>query len=1085
LARYNSDGSINFVGRKDSQVKVRGQRIELGEVEHHLSTHPIVQHAVVLYPARGRLTKRLVAIISLRGNVQPSTGDEVKLAVSMSMEVLSARIRDIRDDISKQLPIFMIPETWVILENLPLTSSRKIHRNAIVQWIHEISESTHLQILDMVAGGPIDVGPLTPTEKSIQMVISHVLGLPIKQVEMSRSFVNIGGDSISAMQVMSRCRAVKIHVTVQDILRSKSITQLALCVKTSLAIGAIEREEEVDTPFPLSPIQRMYFDQAYSKHAAFNQSFTVKVKTPVKLNNLTFAINLLVLHHSMLRARFSVDKNGQWTQLVGADIDGSFQLKSHDVDVPDQINRIAIASQTAIDIEKGPLFAVDLFNINKMGQYLFLTASHLIVDLVSWRILLQDLEEILQNGALVSSKPLSFLTWSKLQTEYSEQHLSPDLALPSFVRTTSNANYWGMSSQSNTYADVANETFKFSPELTKILLNDVHGAMRTDFVDLCISAMLQSFGQIFQDREFPSVFVEGHGRESWDPEIDNSRTVGWFTTVYPVQVKIEPRQSVVETIRRTKDARRLVPQNGWSYFASRFLNAQGRDLLQDSAAEIVFNYEGQYQQLESNESLLQMDSSICKEASQADVGREVRRFALFEVSVVMTDGAAAFCITYNRKMLNIGGIKRWCARYKNTLEEAALLLVDMVPMYTLSDFPLLPLTVFSLQTLVQKTLPQLGWSEIELEDAYPCSPLQQGLLINQAKGSGCYDCQFSWEIVSQSSSATVDLDRLDLAWQNVLQKHSTLRTVFVEGITDGSVYDQIVLKKVHCPITRYFEKDLHMEAFLAQKLSISKQPGRPRHQFSVWQGSHKTVCRLDISHTLSDGGSPATLTRDLTHAYDGKSITSPSPDPVYRSFIAYIQKQPIQSSLEYWKHYLGSAEVCYMPHLIDELELEQRGKQLRTIALTLTESSDSINKFCAENKVTLSNLVQAVWAIVLRCYVGADSVCFGYLTSGRDTPIQGIEEAVGAFINMLVCYTKVHDDTTIRTVMDGIQADFSQSLSHQYCSLGDIQHSLGLSGQQPLFNTGISVQKIGSPDLPKDASVEFRSLGGQDVTEVR
>lgn len=1062
--------------------------MELGEIEHHLSTHHLIQHAVVIYPKTGRLQNRLVALISLRETFEPSTGDEVNIAVSMEKELVVARIKEITDTISQQLPIFMIPEMWVIIESIPLMSSRKINRNAITQWTNDMNEATYFQILDMAAGDILDAEASTPTEKSIQKIVSRVLGLPDKRVGMSRSFVSMGGDSISAMQVMSRCRVANIKVTVQDILRSKSITQLALHAKASVSRRALDKEEEVDTYFPLSPIQQMFFDQAFSENTSFNQSFAVRVRTPLKLEDLTRAFKILIRQHSMLRARFSMDRNGVWTQKITTDVDGSFQLLSFDLELPDQITHIATASQDAVDIEKGPILAINVFNVKKSGQYLFLTASHLVVDLVSWRVLIQDLEEILENGALKSFKPLPFLSWCQLQTEYSEQHLAPNLALPSFMNTPYNADYWGMSFQSNTYGDIINEAFTLTPEVTKSLLSDVHGALRTNFVDICISTMLHSFHQTFPDREVPSTFIESHGRESWDDEIDNSRTVGWFTTMYPVQVEIGAQQSLTETIRRTKDARRLVSQNGWPYFASRFLNSQGREKFrEEGVAEIIFNYEGQYQEMQSDQSLLRMDTTLCKEAQEADIGQDIRRFALFEISVVIIDGKASFTFIYNLKMLNASGIRRWIASYQNLLREATLFMPTMEPEYTLSDFPLLSLTPSSLHTLLQGRLPTLGWSEKDLEDAYPCSPLQQGLLVSQAKSSGSYDIQFSWEILSPSRSAdvTVDLDQLDLAWQKVIEQHSTLRTLFAESVTGNGIYDQIVLKKFRSSILQFGTKDyMDVDAFLSREVSLPQMNGKVRHQFSVWQDFAKTVCTLDISHALIDGGSIATLTRDLALAYDGKIINKSSRDPVFREFIGYIQSQNIQTGLEYWKTFLESAEACYMPQLLDELELSKHGKQLHTMTLTLTETADSINRFCGANDATVSNLVQAVWAVVLRSYVGTDSVCFGYLTSGRDAPVQGIEYAVGSFINMLVCYAQIDENTTIRTLMGKIMSDFSQALLYQYCSLADIQHSLGFSGQQALFNTGVSVQRSHFTDPPVDSSLEFRILDGQDATEV-
>lgn len=191
-------------------------------------------------------------------------------------------------------------------------------------------------------------------------------------------------------------------------------------------------------------------------------------------------------------------------------------------------------TQSCLDIENGPILAADLFNVNGDEQILFLVANHLCVDMVSWRIILQDIQEFIETGSLSSEKPFSFQSWCELQLENSKSK-ADELKLP-FAIEPPNLGYWGMESVPNHYGQIRMESFVVNEDITSFILGSCHEMLRTETIDILLAAVVQSFQRIFTDRTMPTIYNEGHGRESWDSDLDLSRTVGWFTTLCPLQV---------------------------------------------------------------------------------------------------------------------------------------------------------------------------------------------------------------------------------------------------------------------------------------------------------------------------------------------------------------------------------------------------------------------------------------------------------------------------------------------------------------------------------------------------------------------
>lgn len=1061
LVRYNtSNGTLHFVGRKDTQVKLHGQRIELGEIEHHLANEPAVHRSVVLMPKAGLCEHRLVAVLSLRPVLAASSGTDassLQFVDKAEQQKTQPIIEKARKRLSHQLPAFMIPSIWLFVQSIPLLKSGKLDRKAVFNRVQDMSEETYSQ---WVQGEEKEENPATELEARLRSIWADVLNLRATQVGLKQSFLSLGGDSISAMMVQSRCKKNNIGITVQDILRARSLCHLATFAG---AVGQNAREAEViEEDFDLSPIQSLYFEYPDRK-GHFNQSVFVRLTKTFEPGTLHQVTKTIVSRHSMLRARFRLSAfDDEWKQRITTDVAGSYSFKVHGCASREEADPVMSRTQASLDPVNGPLFAMDFFNVEGDNQLLFMAAHHLVVDLVSWRIILQDVEDLLINPTSVSDAQtsLSFQTWCKRQVEHAHKVPLNSVLPPSDIPQQSFA-YWGVKEGNNTYGNVACEGFELDTLATTFITSKCHQALRTDTVDVLIAAMMHSFSQVFTDRGLPTIFNEGHGREPWDNSIDLSRTIGWFTAMFPVHVSSSETLDFVETLKRVKDFRRAVPGNGRPYFASRLLTSKGgKKFGSHWPLEVTFNYLGIYHQLEREDSLLLPVKELAGEArgsgGNSDVGHDTPRFGLFEISAVIAQGNLRFSFTFNRHMSHQEKIMDWLSACQETLTTAPPKLAKMRYQPTPSDYPLISMTYDGLQRLVTDRLPQIGISDVaHVEDIYRCSQIQQGLLISRQKDAGFYAIHGTYKVNSKDG-VCVDSNRIADAWQKVVNRHPSLRTIFVDSLSqEDALYDQIVLKYVDAVIVRLdCETDTDAIHVLSSQRSMEYNEHKPSHRLTICETStHQIFCKLELSHAIVDGASISTIFRELVCLYEGKML--PETGPLYSNYIAFLQSQPPQAGIGYWKSYLADIEPTNFPVLNDAVSSK---RELHSKRIPMDDISH-IQSFCNLYGVTMANFFHTAWALTIQCYTGSNDVCFGYLMSARDDSIEEVENLVGYLVNMLVCRVTLIPDIPLIEIMHQVQTNLSNSQAHRQTPLSEVLHTLELAGSS-LFNTSLSYRKL-------------------------
>ena len=1075
LVRYNDNGTLSFVKRKDTQVKIRGYRIELGEISHHIgASHEQLVGSLVLLGSAGKFSGKIIAVLAFRD--LGSTVEQTSLNLLHKDDLIHAQsnIAEMQNFIAEKLPPYMRPFTMIAVNGLPMNTSGKIDARRVAAWVDNMDGETYGQILGSTeTAAPEPSGEL---EKAIQTAVSQVVNLPIQQVAMNRSFTSLGGDSVAAMRLMTLCRRGDMSLSVQDILKSGSIAAMAAKAKRSgSGKTTIESPECEDVPFALSPIQKLFFSQVPEGENHYTKNILLQLRRPVSDVAITKALEQLVQRHSMLRARFQREaQSGEWSQTITSQVKESFHFSHLQLASWDEAHSSVAAAENCLDITHGPLLAVRQINMPNLSV-IALVAHRLVVDLASCQTLLRELEQLLDGVSLSSTSPFSYREWvHKIETHNRESSWSPT-ALP-FVVPDPDLAFWGMPSPRIDTHDVFGE-FILDPSVTRVLLQEAKRAMSAELLDVLLAMAGHTFSLTFPDREMPAIHTENDCRTHSLKGAPVNNTVGLFADI--MSLVVARGTDYLDSVRWTKDTRRAVLNSGMPYFTTKALSDSPSPKSHIPLVEIVLNYSDQFQQFERTEGLFEALPSSMGSENADDFAS---RFSLINLTAVVKRDALTVSWRYGTHIQQQDRIEKWLSLFNQALEDVAKALQQAHTQLTRCDVPLLPISHRKLTELndILSTLSAQGARKIE--DVYPLSPVQRGILLSQTKDASVYDNQIIWEINSTTPGKEVDVIRLRRAWDDIIKRHPMLRTVFVPSVLEDGFLDQVVLGGFHPPIT-HFTYDNEEEEIAIQQLSDTTQGGfddyAPAYRVAMCsRPGSKVFVQLHISHALVDAMSMHIIVRDWSRAYADELEAVPGPS--YSNYIAHIRQTSLEESLQFWTSHLKNITPCRLPRLTDGVKSEPR--QLKHIELDIPFAAELRNS-ATHLGVSVASIFQLAWAMVLRKYTNSRDVSFGYVTSGRDTEIDGIQDAVGPFINILVSRVVFEDEATISSILDKLFSTYIESLPHQHVALGDIMHALKL-GSEKLFNTGISFQKVSESSSVTTSQLSFEAVGGNGSTEV-
>ena len=560
LGLWLPDGAVKFIGRLDNQLKVRGFRVEPGEVEHRLLAHPAVTEAIVI----GRKT---------------AAGGQELIAYFAAEQELSAAA--LRAHVIAALPDYMVPAYFVQLEQLPIKVMGKVDRQAL-----PAPETAALAI-----GSPYQA-PQSETESLLADVWQAVLNR--EQIGVHDNYFNLGGDSIIAIQLTSRLREMGWKLQIQDLFQTPTIAQLAPRLER---VGQSARREAVTGPVPLTPVQRWFFEMHTGEIQHFNQVVLLRANERLDASALRAALYRLHEHHDALRMTYHV-QDDQITQ-TSQGLEQPFGFEVVELQAAAHLTAHAETVQRSIDLENGPLLKSVLYQLPDSDR-LLLVCHHLVVDGVSWRILLADLERgygQARAGAAIDfgPRPPSYQEWAEALGQYA---LQADFTLVKdywSVGTAGDSNSVSPAEGANAYGESRSVGTRLSVAETEALRTRTHHAYNTQMNDVLLAALGRALGN-WSSEQTTWITLEGHGRESLPGVSDVSRTVGWFTSLYPFQLPPVGADIGVQ-LKQVKEALRRIPRKGVEYGILKYLAApeQRAGLPLNFQPAISFNYLGQFE----------------------------------------------------------------------------------------------------------------------------------------------------------------------------------------------------------------------------------------------------------------------------------------------------------------------------------------------------------------------------------------------------------------------------------------------------------------------------------------------------------
>ncbi|WP_432328223.1 condensation domain-containing protein [Mucilaginibacter sp. P25] len=1020
--RWLADGNIEYLGRLDDQVKIRGYRIELGEIESVLQQCPGVQQGVVLARPDAQGNRRLV------GYVVAGEGYD--------QEVL-------RTYLQSKLPEYMVPSLWVELASLPLTSNGKTDRRSLPD-----------PDLSLVRGNY--EAPVTELEEQLAQIWQELLG--VERVGVHDNFFELGGDSIISIQLVSRIKRLGYHVQVKDIFRLQTIRGLGSEILSGRGHTLFSGESGVlEGPSGLLPIQEWYLEGGGSSISHFNQSVLLRIDKRIGASELEQSIVYLQERHDSLRFRYVKDGSG-WQQYYGG-LPGQ-SLYTEDINTLPELFRVVVQDisnsyQQQLDIEEGDLMRAVLFRTPEWESHnrLLLVVHHLAIDGVSWRILLSDLDQLLSGRKSdLGEKGASYRQWYSSLVRYGESS-----------RVQSQRSYWqGVLSghksllSDRSYQGVVSEgsmrshTVRLAVKQTQLLLQEVPRVYHTEINDLLLCALGKTLTS-WSGSSNIVIGLEGHGRESLHEDIDTSRTVGWFTSLYPVQLDLSGCETISDEIRVIKEQLREIPDKGMGYGVLKYI-VKAEELMGTEGLDVVFNYLGQLDNVVASGSWL----SGAPESSGQTTGASHSISEKLVINGMIQGGELSLTWSYSSHHYDESTIAEQAGLYIGHLESLISHCVfqgKQGSISTPSDYGLTGEVGYrELDRFVMGIGERYGTGS--LEQLYRLSGLQEGMLFH-----GLYNGELSG-YVEQFICDLLDLDvaLFEASWDYLFRRHSILRSSF--HYDELQIPVQCVHREVRLPLTLldYREKPVseHEDLLESYRRRDYEQgidfKSAPLMRISLIRLSEERYRMIwTHHHILTDGWSISILIGELLKSYDqllsGQELPEVREDR-YEDYIRYLEGIDSASAETYWRGYVSGLEGgTLLPFISRGSQERNRGGLYKRKELLLDAStSRQIERYTQGHRITVNTLMQGVWSYLLHRYTGNPHISYGVTVSGRPDDLGGIEERVGMYINTIPLHSVLEEDKGIAEWLQGIQSGQLQSLEYQYTPLSSIQKWSGIAG---------------------------------------
>ncbi|TXS04579.1 amino acid adenylation domain-containing protein [Streptomyces sp. col6] len=1004
LARWVPGRGLEYGGRGDGQVKIRGHRVETGEVEEALAALPGVTAA-----AARVLSSRLVGYI-----VSASlTGDEARALLA------------------ERLPEHMVPAAVVVLSGLPVTPNGKLDRAALPA--------------PALAGGGREPG--TERERLLCTVLADALD--IERVSVDDDFFALGGDSITAITVSSRLRALGLGLRPKDLLARRTFAALAASAE-QLGETAGPADEPVG-PVPAPPIVRGLLDPHpdIDTVAGYAQWTALHVDA-LTLDELTRGVQTLIDHHDALRLRVA----------DGPEIlpRGTVRAAVEEV-TGDEVTALAARLAGALDPRTGDLVRAALLRTEEgTADRLVLVVHHLAMDGVSWRILLPDLHTACAGG---TPEPVG-TSWRRHAQVLAEQG--------STGARRGELDHWrtalGASTRlgarpldpvRDTVATAHRSVTTASPEATEALLTTLPAAYRAGVDEVLLAALALALRGWGLRGDALTVTMEGHGRE----HLDLARTVGWFTSEYPVRVPAS--DDVRETLRAAKEARRAVPDGGVGYGVLRHLDHEAAaELGAVPPPDVLLNYLGRFAPLTADGWRLPDHDAFSVTEPGAKALEQVLALNCFvheghEPRLAVEWTAAG-------EVLGTDALAALQDAWASALDALAAHALHTTGGLTPSDLPLVALGQDAIDALERTG---------RVSDVLPATPLQVGLSFHTLVRD---DADADVYVVQAVTSLSGELEpaRMERAARELLRRHPALRVHL------GTAGDDVV-QVIPADVTLDWREDDDFTEAARVDLERPFDPARPpliRFLLSrVGPGEHKLV--ITNHHALLDGWSMPIVGRTLLAIYAelGGGPAAPVSPPLSEYF-RWLAGRDEEASLTAWREALaGVDDATRLAPASTGTAVERPGRE--TVALS-REFSDRLRAFAREQGITLTTVLQTAWGLLLGRLTGRHDVVFGCPVSGRPAEVDGVESMIGQLGTTIPVRVRYTRDRTVTDLMAQVHAESVALAEHHHVGLPGIQRAVGIG---ELFDTMLVMENFPLSSRTRTPLAPGLDLTGVDITD--
>ncbi len=1084
-------GELEYVGRADVQVKVRGIRIEPAEIEAVLLSHPMVSAAtvVVIDTANG---KRLVGYVVPLREAGPAAPVPGGAGAGVDVEFYSVAIdpRGLRQYVADRLPEFMVPAAIMVLDRMPLTSNGKLNRTALPE---PVFESTGYR------------APQTPAEVTIAGIFAEVLG--VERIGVDDDFFAVGGDSIRSIQVVARARAAGLNLTARDVFKHGNVAELAAVAGRAAERPVLEELEGGGVGrLPLLPIARFLVESG-PHIARYTQSMLLELPIGIDPIGLAATLDAVLDRHDMLRSRLVAGGTELEIAPPGATAAaGLIRRIELPGDRPDTIRAEFDAAADRLDPAEGVILQCVWFDHGPAHRgRLAVVVHHLAVDAVSWQILVTDFNTAWDRLRLGRSAALAPVGTSARRWSHAlrDEAVSPARAaeLPYWLETVQGPDPLLGDRPLDPAVDVVSTVEHVRVELpaaaTEAVLTTLPARFRAGANDGLLTALALAVAKWrSRDMAEPTTLLrlEGHGREeSVVPASELSRTVGWFATLFPVRLDVDGIDldealsggpAAGRAIKAVKEQLLAVPDKGIGYGLLRYLNPEtGPALAAHATGQIAFNYLGRVSggtAPDGHEGAVWSPVPGGEELAPA-LNADMPVSATVDIGAAVTDGpdgpALRASFGFPAGAIDRDEVQELAELWIEALAGLALHVAEPdAGGLTPSDVPLV--------SLRQPELEELERAHSRVVDVWPVTPMQAGLLFHADladPGADVYQVQFVFHL-----RGAVDAARLRAAGQSLLDRHANLRAAFVtnsEGTTLSVIRDSVDLPWQEVDLGAF--ADGERAGAFERLLEADRDSGFATDEppmlrmMLVAAGPEQYELVLTVHHVLFDGWSLPLLLRHLLWVYAAGGDAELPRVPGYRNFLEWLAARDRQESVGAWQTELTGVTTPTLlagpssrpgngVHEVDQVDVPLPVDTARTIARVASDLS-----------VTLNTVVQGAWALLLGTMTGRTDTVFGATVSGRPADLPDVDAMVGLFINTIPVRARCAPGLTMAEYLSDLQTGQAAMLDHQYIGLTEIYEA---TGHRSLFDTLVSFD---SYPVDQAGLVRANLETGMEITGLR